>query len=310
MKTGFSLAMKKRLPLVSFSVFLFVFLFGSFSMSTVSAVTLTCGSDNSGVCINSSSCPTGYGKLTGGTACDTGYVCCGVTCSSQDGECTSASAGCGDNQTKITGSCGVDTQICCKASSSADTTSSDSTAASGSGSFTFQNPLKYDTVQGVLGAALTAMKNVIVLLALVFLVLGAILYVVSSGNEKMLGTAKKMILAAMIGLALGIAAPSFLKEIATILDWGGTGEEIPTEVQEAQTLSQIAERLLNFLLSMVGILGIVMIVVGGLMYFAAAGDEKRADTAKKIVLFAVIGVAVALSALIIVRAIANLFVAG
>ncbi|RXK81595.1 hypothetical protein EST62_11610 [Chlorobaculum sp. 24CR] len=136
------------------------------------------------------------------------------------------------------------------------------------------------------------------------------LYIVSSGNEKMLGTAKKMILAAMIGLALGIAAPSFLKEIATILDWGGTGEEIPTEVQEAQTLSQIAERLLNFLLSMVGILSIMMIVVGGLMYFAAAGDEKRADTAKKIIMFSVVGVAVALAALIIVRQIANFIVAG
>lgn len=138
----------------------------------------------------------------------------------------------------------------------------------------------------------------------------SVLYIVSSGNEKMLGTAKKMILAAMIGLALGIAAPSFLKEIATILDWGGTGEEIPTEVQEAQTLSQIAERLLNFLLSMVGILSIMMIVVGGLMYFAAAGDEKRADTAKKIIMFSVVGVAVALAALIIVRQIANFIVAG
>jgi len=175
----------------------------------------------------------------------------------------------------------------------------------------FPNPLKYDTVQEVLGVALQAMKNVIVLLALVFLVLGAVLYIVSSGNEKMLGTAKKMILAAMIGLAIGIAAPSFLKEIAEILDWGGgTGEEIPKEVKEAQTLSDIAENLLGFLLAMVGILGIVMIVIGGLMYFAAAGDEKRADTAKKIILFSVIGVAVALSALIIVRQIANFFVAG
>ena len=189
-------------------------------------------------------------------------------------------------------------------------TSGTSSTASGSSSFTFSNPLKYDTVQEVLGVALTAMKNVIVLLALVFLVLGAVLYIVSSGNEKMLGTAKKMIIAAMVGLAIGIAAPSFLKEISEILDWGGEGEEIPTEVQEAQTLSEIAENLLGFLLSMVGILGIVMIVIGGLMYFFAAGDEKRADTAKKVVLFSVVGVAVALAALIIVRTIAGFFVAG
>lgn len=194
------------------------------------------------------------------------------------------------------------TGVCCIASETTDPATTET--------FEFANPLKYDTVQEVLGVALQAMKNVIVLLALVFLVLGAVLYIVSSGNDKMIGTAKKMILAAMVGLAIGIAAPSFLKEIATILDWGGTGEEIPTEVQEAQTLSDIAGNTLNFLLSMTGILGIVMIVVGGLMYFAAAGDEKRADTAKKIVTFSIVGVAVALSALIIVRTIANFFIAS
>lgn len=219
---------------------------------------------------------------------------CAGTCKAvcATGETSSGSAGCASGL------------VCCVAS-----TASEGTADTFQ-SFSFANPLKYDTVQDVLGVALQAMKNVIVLLALVFLVLGAVLYIVSSGNDRMIGTAKKMILAAMVGLAIGIAAPSFLKEISEILDWGGeTGEEIPEEVQEAQTLSEIAQNVLNFLLSMVGILGIVMIVVGGVMYVTAAGDERRADTAKKIVLFSIVGVAVALTALIIVRTIASFFMA-
>lgn len=233
------------------------------------------------------------GLLFSSSAAEAQTTCAG-TCKAActAGETSSGSAGCASGQ------------VCCVAS--APSGSSETTFDS----FSFANPLKYDTVQEVLGVALQAMKNVIVLLALVFLVLGAVLYIVSSGNDRMIGTAKKMILAAMVGLAIGIAAPSFLKEISTILDWGGeTGEEIPEEVQEAQTLSEIAQNVLNFLLSMVGILGIVMIVVGGVMYVTAAGDERRADTAKKIVLFSVVGVAVALTALIIVRTIASFFMA-
>ena len=63
---------------------------------------------------------------------------------------------------------------------------------------------------------------------------------------------------------------------------------------------------LNFL-KLTGILAIIMLVIGGLMYFAAAGDETRADTAKKIVKFSIIGIAVTLASLVIVRQIADFF---
>jgi hypothetical protein len=51
-----------------------------------------------------------------------------------------------------------------------------------------------------------------------------------------------------------------------------------------------------------------MLVVGGLMYITAAGDEGRVETGKKIVTYAVIGIAVALSALVIVTQVAKLLV--
>ena len=75
----------------------------------------------------------------------------------------------------------------------------------------------------------------------------------------------------------------------------------------ALSLGGILQNVLNFLLSMVGILAIIMLVIGGLLYFAAAGDEKRADTAKSIVKFSIIGIAVSLAALVIVTQIANFF---
>ncbi len=157
-------------------------------------------------------------------------------------------------------------------------------------------------MQDATGAFLSALQGIIVTLALVFLVLGGVLYVISAGDEGRIKTAKAAITAAMIGLAIGIAAPAFLKEI-----YGVLGAPAPAAVSGATSLGTILQNVLNFLLSMVGILAIIMLVIGGLMYFAAAGDEKRADTAKSIVKFAIIGIAVALASLVIVTQIAKFF---
>jgi hypothetical protein len=173
------------------------------------------------------------------------------------------------------------------------------------GTITFDNPLAFSTVQGATGAFLTALQGIIVSLALVFLVLGGVLYVISAGDEKKITSAKGAITAAMIGLAIGIAAPSFLKQIGDILGWGGAAA--PAAVAAAPSLGAILKKVLDFLLSMVGVLAIIMMVIGGLMYFAAAGDEKRAETAKTIVKYAMIGVAVALASLVAVTQIATFF---
>ncbi len=176
---------------------------------------------------------------------------------------------------------------------------------SGSQQIVFNNPLQYDTVEQVLGSILSTLRAIIVVLSLVFIVIGAIMYITSSGDEGRMKTAKGAITASMIGLAIGIAAPSFLKEIGNILGWNSVNSD---EVQAAKTLTQIASDVLKFLLSIVGILGIVMLVVGGLTYLTAAGDEDRIDTGKKIVKYAIIGILVSLASLVLVSQIASFFV--
>lgn len=170
----------------------------------------------------------------------------------------------------------------------------------------FQNPLKYDTVQEVVGALLAALQGIIVLLSIVFIVIGAVMYVTSAGNEGMVKLAKGAILASMIGLAIGIAAPTFLKEIYDILD-ASPEVTIPEEVESATPLRDILTNTLNFLLAIIGVLSMIMLVVGGIMYLLSGGDEKRIDTGKKIVVFSLIGLTVALASLILVRQIANFF---
>lgn len=174
----------------------------------------------------------------------------------------------------------------------------------GTGGVTFSNPLKYDTVEGLAGNLLNTLRTIIVILSIIFIVLGGIFYILSAGSDKMMKAAKGSITASMIGLAIGIAAPSFLKEIYTIL--GGTGSGSGITSPTGLSLSQIALNFLNFLLAIVGILALIMFIIGGITFLTSAGDEDRYKTGKKIVTYAVIGIAVSLAALVIVKQIANL----
>lgn len=169
----------------------------------------------------------------------------------------------------------------------------------------YVNPLQFNSLDGVLTALLGTLQKTIVILSIIFIIIGALLYITSAGNDGRLSTAKAAITAALIGLALGVAAPSFLKEIAGILQWNNVNN---ATVTGALTLSQLAVRVLDFLLSIVGIIAIVMLVIGGVAYLTAAGDEGRAETGKKIVTYSVIGITIALSALVIVNQVVNFFV--
>jgi glucose uptake protein GlcU len=151
---------------------------------------------------------------------------------------------------------------------------------------------------------MTTLQKIIVTLALVFIVIGAIMYILSAGNDTQMKAAKGTISAALIGMAIGLAAPSFLKEIYIILSPTGT---MSPELASASTLSEIALRVLNFLLSVVGILAMIMLLIGSLMYLTAAGDEKRAEEGKKIFKYSVTGIAIAFAALVIVKQIASFF---
>jgi len=73
-------------------------------------------------------------------------------------------------------------------------------------------------------------------------------------------------------------------------------------------LTDISLNVLNFLLASVGILSVIMLVVGGVMYLSSAGSEDRIDQGKKIVTNAIIGIIISLSAMVLVRQIALFFV--
>lgn len=120
----------------------------------------------------------------------------------------------------------------------------------------------------------------------------------SAGNEKMITRAKLCWTGAVIGLAIVLAAPSFLTEIIKIL---GGSSGVTTAGLTGPSFYEIGIRVLDFLLSIFGIIAIISLVSGGTMFLTAYGDEKRIETAKKIITFSVIGIVVALSAIVIIN---------
>ena len=166
----------------------------------------------------------------------------------------------------------------------------------------FINPLRFTNVEGFLGGIMVAIQKIIVVLALVFIMIGAVMILTSAGNSGMVEKGKGAITMALVGLALGVAAPSLLKELANIIGWGGA-----SSVAGALTLSQIAVNVLNFLLGTMGIVALVMLVIGAIMYLTSAGDEDRIDKGKEIFKYSLLGVLIAMSSMVLVTQIAKFF---
>ena len=76
-------------------------------------------------------------------------------------------------------------------------------------------------------------------------------------------------------------------------------------IDTAPRIASVLTNILQFLLSVVGIIAIIGIVIGGAMYFFAAGDMRRVEAAKKIILASVTGLVVALGSVVLLGTLAS-----
>jgi hypothetical protein len=173
---------------------------------------------------------------------------------------------------------------------------------------TIHNPTGTPEITGFFENVMTRLNNIIAYVAVLFIVIGGIMYVMSGmggGNETLKKTAQNTLTFAIIGLAIAAAGPSFLKEIKTIV-LGSPTASMPTNLSQAPTLIEIVRRALSFLLSIIGILAIISLMIGGIMYILAAGSVDIAKRATKTIMYSLIGIVVAGLALMLVSRVATL----
>jgi len=77
----------------------------------------------------------------------------------------------------------------------------------------------------------------------------------------------------------------------------------------AGTITNIVTKVMNWILGLVGVVGVIGFAIAGVLYLTAAGDEERIKTAKTAMLYSIIGVIVALLGLVILKA-ANTMLGG
>lgn len=125
-------------------------------------------------------------------------------------------------------------------------------------------------------------------LAVLAIMFGGVMYVLSGGDEKRSSTAKNIIVYAILGLVIAGLANVIAWEVEDVVMGG---DPIATR----SLISNIS----NFFVGFIAILSALVIIIGGVMYTLSLGDEQRSARAKKIVLYAVVGLIISTLATVI-----------
>jgi len=173
-------------------------------------------------------------------------------------------------------------------------TAASATTGSSTSSSSFGNPIGSSTIEAVLSGIMSYLKGIAGTIAVIFIIIGGVMYMLSTGNKDMAERAKKTLLYAMAGLAIVIAAPTFYNEILSVLGGSSSMSSI-----SATSLKTIASNVLTLLLSIAGFFAIIMMIIGAIQMFSAAGQEDRYELGKKTVTYSIVGIIIVTASLVI-----------
>jgi hypothetical protein len=134
-------------------------------------------------------------------------------CRGSSGRTGSCVASCSSPSDLISPASGCATgQSCCAGAAAA--TGSGAGAGGGTKTISIKNPVAFNTVEALLsGGILPWLQGIVATIALVFFVIGAVMYMTGGVDEGNVKQGKATMTAALAGFALALAAPTFLKEI-------------------------------------------------------------------------------------------------
>ncbi|MDP3956902.1 MAG: pilin [bacterium] len=85
--------------------------------------------------------------------------------------------------------------------------------------------------------------------------------------------------------------------------WGVGKGNAQSSGLPGDTIYGIITRIMNWLLALIGFIGVIGFVIAGILYLTSAGNEEQIETAKKAMLWSIVGVIVALVGFVIIRAV-------
>lgn len=165
-------------------------------------------------------------------------------------------------------------------------------------SYEYNNPIGYNSITQFAEGLLASSQTLVSWLAVIFIVVGGILYMTASGKESQITLAKNTIVSALIGLALALAGPSLLKEIKEIIIPESPGAY---DISTANNFVEILTNVMSFVLTIIVILAMMSLVYAGFLYLTSAGSKESTDKAKKIGKFSVLALVLSGSSIILIR---------
>lgn len=101
-------------------------------------------------------------------------------------------------------------------------------------------------------------------------------------------------------LALGatavMTAPAYAQVDRGVTD--SQGDNVPSEIDGS---SGLIKQVINILLYIIGVVAVIMLIIGGIRYTVSNGDSNQVSSAKNTILYAVVGLVVAIFAYAIVN---------
>ncbi|MFC1810521.1 hypothetical protein ACFLZH_03405 [Patescibacteria group bacterium] len=81
--------------------------------------------------------------------------------------------------------------------------------------------------------------------------------------------------------------------------------DVPSSISAATggegSIRALALNIVNFFLLFLGLIAVIMIIYGGISYVTAAGNQEKIEKAKKVIMYAIVGIVIVLISFALVR---------
>lgn len=150
-----------------------------------------------------------------------------------------------------------------------------------------ETPVGNDTVTGTV---LPLVFGILGALSLLFVVIGGLRYTISSGDPQNTQKARETIIYALVGLFISISAFTITNYVLNNVRVDEVGEG---GLVGPNGILTIATQQIVYI---TGVVSVIMVIYGGIKYIVSGGDSNGTKTARDTILYALIGLVIAISA--------------
>lgn len=127
-------------------------------------------------------------------------------------------------------------------------------------------------------------------LVLGYVIYGGYLYIFSGGDPAKISNGRKTLTNAFIGLAITMSASIIMGSIRfALIGASGNLTECASGTDACVTAEGLIQNLVNWFIGIAGLVSVIFLVYGGILYITSAGSPDKATKARQMILYSLIG---------------------